>query len=189
MPARHSHHLTSALEELPSWLRHVYEAMFIFDSNRFGRDPGGVSGAIATLVQKFGGEMLASRLWEERRLAYPINGQRKGTYWLTYFRFDSRSLADFNREMRAERVDPAFAGAEGRSSASSTRWSATPSVAGTSRLPKPVEPAPVRRPVPASTCRPKQSSHRRLTSPSRIARDRPLARLQDSPWPASTKSS
>src|SRR5689334_1646164 len=72
--------------------------MFIFDSNRFARDPNGVSGAIATLVQKFGGEMLASRLWEERRLAYPINGQRKGTYWLTYFRLDSKGLVDFNRE-------------------------------------------------------------------------------------------
>jgi len=78
--------------------KQVYEAMFIFDSNRFARDPNGISGAIATMVQKFGGEILASRLWEERRLAYPINGQRKGTYWLTYFRLDSRELTNFNRE-------------------------------------------------------------------------------------------
>jgi len=74
--------------------------MFIFDSNRFGRDPGGVSGQIAALVQKLGGEVLAGRMWEERRLAYPINGQRKGTYWLTYFRMETRSLTEFNRECR-----------------------------------------------------------------------------------------
>jgi len=80
--------------------KNVYEAMFIFDSNRFSRDTGGVSGAIATLVQKLGGEMLATRMWEERRLAYPINGQRKGTYWLSYFRLDSRSLVEFNHECR-----------------------------------------------------------------------------------------
>jgi small subunit ribosomal protein S6 len=79
--------------------KHVYEAMFIFDSNRFGRDPGGVSGAIATMAQKFGGEILASRLWEERRLAYPINGQRKGTYWLTYLRLESKELVNLNREI------------------------------------------------------------------------------------------
>ncbi|MGC3968691.1 MAG: 30S ribosomal protein S6 [Pirellulales bacterium] len=79
--------------------KHVYEAMFIFDSNRFGRDPGGVSGAIATIAQKFGGEILASRLWEERRLAYPINGQRKGTYWLTYLRLESKELVNLNREI------------------------------------------------------------------------------------------
>jgi small subunit ribosomal protein S6 len=78
----------------------VYEAMFIFDSNRFARDPGGVSGVVTALVQKLGGEILAARLWEERRLAYPINGQRKGTYWLSYFRLDSRSLSDLTRECR-----------------------------------------------------------------------------------------
>jgi small subunit ribosomal protein S6 len=72
--------------------------MFIFDSNRFSRDPGGVAGQVNALIQKFGGEILAGRLWEERRLAYPINGQRKGTYWLTYFRLESRQLAEFNRE-------------------------------------------------------------------------------------------
>ncbi len=80
--------------------KNVYEAMFIFDSNRFGRDPAGVSGAVNSLIQKFGGEILAGRLWEERRLAYPIDGQRKGTYWLTYFRLESRQLADLNRELR-----------------------------------------------------------------------------------------
>jgi small subunit ribosomal protein S6 len=74
--------------------------MFIFDSNRFARDPGGVSGVVASLVQKLGGEVLAARLWEERRLAYPINGQRKGTYWLSYFRLESRQLSEFNRECR-----------------------------------------------------------------------------------------
>ena len=42
--------------------------------------------------------MLVSRLWEERRLAYPIKGHRKGTYWLTYFRVDSSRLTELNRE-------------------------------------------------------------------------------------------
>jgi small subunit ribosomal protein S6 len=76
----------------------VYEGLFIFDSNRYGRDQVGVSGQIAELVTKLGGEVLVSRLWEERRLAYPINGQRKGTYWLTYFKLDGRQLTAFERE-------------------------------------------------------------------------------------------
>ena len=42
--------------------------------------------------------MLASRLWEERRLAYPIDGHRKGTYWLTYFKLDSNQLVALNRQ-------------------------------------------------------------------------------------------
>ncbi|HWA98308.1 MAG TPA: 30S ribosomal protein S6 [Pirellulales bacterium] len=76
----------------------AYEGMFIIDSNRYGRDPGGLANQISDLITKRGGTILVSRLWEERRLAYPINGQRKGTYWLTYFRMDSKELATLNRE-------------------------------------------------------------------------------------------
>ena len=72
--------------------------MFILDSNRYGRDPETVSGQIPAMIEKLGGEMLVSRLWEERRLAYPIKGQRKGTYWLTYFRLDSSRLGDLRRQ-------------------------------------------------------------------------------------------
>jgi small subunit ribosomal protein S6 len=42
--------------------------------------------------------MLVSRLWEERRLAYPIGSHRKGTYWLTYFKLDPSKLTTLNRE-------------------------------------------------------------------------------------------
>lgn len=78
----------------------VYECMFILDSNRYARDPAGVSGQIPQMIEKCGGEVLASRLWNEQRLAYPINGHRKGAYWLTYFRMESEQVATFNRECR-----------------------------------------------------------------------------------------
>ncbi len=76
----------------------VYEGLFIFDPNRYGQDPEGVSGQIPALIEKLGGEILVSRLWEERRLAYPIKGQRKGTYWLIYFRLHSGKLAEVKRQ-------------------------------------------------------------------------------------------
>ncbi len=76
----------------------VYEGMFILDSNRYSRDAAGVSGQIPDMIQKLGGQMLASRLWEERRLAYPIDGHRKGTYWLTYFKLDSSQVTALTRQ-------------------------------------------------------------------------------------------
>ena len=81
-------------------MSNVYEGLFIFDSNRYGRDPAGVSGQVAEVVGKAGGEMLVSRVWEERRLAYPVNGQRKGTYWLTYFRVDGKQITGIEREFQ-----------------------------------------------------------------------------------------
>jgi small subunit ribosomal protein S6 len=50
------------------------------------------------MIEKLGGEMLVSRLWEERRLAYTIKGQRKGAYWLTYFRLEGDRLAELRRQ-------------------------------------------------------------------------------------------
>jgi small subunit ribosomal protein S6 len=77
--------------------QNVYECMIIFDSNRYARDPGGVSGQLNEMVNKCGGEVLASRLWNEQKLAYPIKGHKKGTYWLSYFRMETPKLVEFNR--------------------------------------------------------------------------------------------
>jgi small subunit ribosomal protein S6 len=76
----------------------VYEGLFIFDSSRYSSDPHGLSGQLGAMVEKHGGQMLASRLWEDRRLAYPIQGKRTGTYWLTYFKLDSQKLTLIERE-------------------------------------------------------------------------------------------
>ena len=78
----------------------VYEGMFILDSNRYSRDPEKVSGQIPKIIQEAGGEMLVTRLWEERRLAYPIKGHRKGTYWLTYFRLPGDRLSEVRQKFR-----------------------------------------------------------------------------------------
>jgi small subunit ribosomal protein S6 len=71
--------------------------MYILDSARFQRDPDGVQTQLEDMIRKPGGEILVSRLWEERRLAYPIKGHRKGTYWLIYFRLDSEQVNPIKR--------------------------------------------------------------------------------------------
>src|SRR5262245_13630592 len=74
--------------------------MFILDSNRYARDAAGTVADLPAAVEQVGGKMLASRLWEERRLAYPIKGHRKGTYWLTYFRLDPSQLTTISRQFQ-----------------------------------------------------------------------------------------
>ena len=97
---------------------YIYEGLFILNSNRYGRDPEGVAGSVQALIEKQEGTVLVSRLWEERRLAYSINGQRKGTYWLTYFRMDGEKITDLNQQAHREddllrhlviRIDPRIA--------------------------------------------------------------------------------
>ncbi|HMO84557.1 MAG TPA: 30S ribosomal protein S6 [Lacipirellulaceae bacterium] len=76
----------------------VYEGLFILDANRFARDRDGVARDVESLVEAAGGELLVSRLWEERRLAYPIKGQRKGAYWLMYFRLPTAQVTGLTRQ-------------------------------------------------------------------------------------------
>ena len=78
----------------------VYECLVIFDSNKYAQDPAKVGNQISALVTKLEGEVLVSRLWNDQKLAYPIDGHRKGTYWLTYFRLDGSKITEMNREMR-----------------------------------------------------------------------------------------
>jgi len=75
----------------------VYECMFIFNANTYAKNPAGVAKTVEDLFKTVEGEVLASRLWNEQKLAYPINGHRKGAYWLTYARLESTSISKFNR--------------------------------------------------------------------------------------------
>ena len=75
----------------------AYECLFILDSNHYARDAQGLGQQISNLIEGAGGEVLVSRLWTEQKLAYPIDGHKKGTYWLTYFHLESTKLGQFKR--------------------------------------------------------------------------------------------
>lgn len=78
----------------------VYECMHILDSNRYARDPSGVQESIDSTVTKFDGEILVSRLWNEQKLAYLVDGHRKGTYWLSYIRIEGSRLVELERALQ-----------------------------------------------------------------------------------------
>lgn len=78
-------------------LENVYECMFLLDANAYARNSAGAADGIQKMVDQFGGKMLASRLWNEQKLAYPIRGRHKGAYWLSYFRMNTEKLVEFNR--------------------------------------------------------------------------------------------
>jgi small subunit ribosomal protein S6 len=78
----------------------VYEGLFIFDSDLYAKGADEVSSQVASIVEQLGGEVLLSRLWDERKLAYPIKGHRRGTYWLTYFRIEPSAVSDLSRQFK-----------------------------------------------------------------------------------------
>ncbi|MDR2440525.1 MAG: 30S ribosomal protein S6 [Planctomycetaceae bacterium] len=80
--------------------QNVYEGLFIFDSDLYAKEPDNVSGQVTRIIEQFGGEVLLSRLWDERKLAYPIKGHRRGTYWLAYLRIDPLKVKELTRQFQ-----------------------------------------------------------------------------------------
>jgi small subunit ribosomal protein S6 len=72
--------------------------MFLLDPNKVAGDVLGAAKQLHTLLERHHAEVLASRPWDERRLAYPIKGHKKGLYYLTYFRTEGKNLADLERD-------------------------------------------------------------------------------------------
>ena len=71
----------------------VYECMFLLDTGKVSGDVPTAAKQLHALLERNHAEILASRPWDERRLAYPVKGFKKGLYYLTYFRSEGKNLA------------------------------------------------------------------------------------------------
>ena len=68
--------------------------MFLLDSAKAASAWDETVKHVHEILTKHDSEIVASRQWDERRLAYPIRGHKKGTYLLTYFRADGSKLKE-----------------------------------------------------------------------------------------------
>ena len=81
----------------PPAAENLYEGMFLVESTRFANDPEKVTNAILEVIQKCGGTVVTHRPWQDGKLAYPINGRRKGLHYLTYFKMPPTAMPDLDR--------------------------------------------------------------------------------------------
>lgn len=76
---------------------YMYEGMFLLDSNHFSSDPEGTQRSVLNMLERCGAKVVASRPWQEGKLCYPINGHRKGLYYLTCFVMEGKHVHELNR--------------------------------------------------------------------------------------------
>jgi small subunit ribosomal protein S6 len=76
----------------------LYEAMFLIDSSLAARDWESVNKTITNILKRAKAEIISIRKWDERRLAYDINGQNRGTYLLCYFKVDGQKITAIERD-------------------------------------------------------------------------------------------
>ena len=81
-----------------------YECLFLLDPTKTGTDLEAVRTQLHHTLEKYGVEVLASRKWDDRKLAYPIRGHKKGLYYLTYFKADAKKIAEMDHDFRLSEV-------------------------------------------------------------------------------------
>lgn len=76
-----------------------YEAMFLFDNNAAHEWPA-VEAEVQRLCGRIGAELQVCLKFDERKLAYEIDGRKRGTYVLTYFNAPPERITDLERDAR-----------------------------------------------------------------------------------------
>jgi small subunit ribosomal protein S6 len=79
---------------------HTYECLFLLDSTKTSGNIDTAKGLLHANLEKYGAEVLASRPWDDRRLAYPIKGHKKGQYYLIFFKCDSLKMTEMEHDFR-----------------------------------------------------------------------------------------
>jgi len=81
-----------------------YEIMFLLDSGKYATDPDGVTAEVNSILEKIDAEVVAARPWMDGKLAYEIDGHRKGLHYLCYVKADSLKVQQLQRICRLSSV-------------------------------------------------------------------------------------
>lgn len=82
----------------------AYEVMFLI-SQAQATDFAGVIEHIDTLFGRAGAEVISMQKWDERRLAYEIDKQKRGVYILAYVNAPAEKMQSFERDCNiSERI-------------------------------------------------------------------------------------
>ena len=75
----------------------IYEGLFLFPQS-VSSDMQSAVDHINSFMERAGAEVLAFAKWDERRLAYDIRSNKRGVYFIVYFRTDRDKLTGLERD-------------------------------------------------------------------------------------------
>jgi small subunit ribosomal protein S6 len=82
----------------------LYECMFLLDSGKYAVEPTATLGEVETILERCGAEIKAQAPWRDDKLAYAIDGHRKGLHYLAYFAMDGSKVPELERLCKLSEV-------------------------------------------------------------------------------------
>jgi small subunit ribosomal protein S6 len=77
----------------------LYESMFLLDNQAVRAGWKQAKASVTDVLSKHGARVATARRFDERKLAYPIRGRRRGTYLLAYYEIDPNQIDGLRREL------------------------------------------------------------------------------------------
>jgi small subunit ribosomal protein S6 len=76
--------------------KNCYEGMFLLDAGQPNLETA--LEPVRTVLARSEAEILSLKPWDERRLAYEIQGRKRGLYVLSYFKLDSDKVVELEHD-------------------------------------------------------------------------------------------
>ena len=76
----------------------TYEGLFLLNSVEAKRDWDATSGQVRAILEKHGAEISTNYLWDDRKLAYEIDRNKRATYYLVYFKAKPGAIVPIRRD-------------------------------------------------------------------------------------------
>ena len=77
---------------------HQYEAMFLFGQSA-AADLEHATQTVRQMIERHSGQVLVLKKWDERKLAYEIKGNKRGTYIISYFKAPGDAVTQIERDV------------------------------------------------------------------------------------------
>ena len=77
-----------------------YEAMFLLPPGAAMDQDGTGLRLCRSMIERHAGEVILIKRWDERKLAYEVNGQKRGTYVIAYFRAPGAIVSALERDVK-----------------------------------------------------------------------------------------
>src|SRR3954468_11960678 len=76
-----------------------YEAMFLIGASATA-DLDGAINLCRGMIERHQGKVMLIKRWDERKLAYEVNGQKRGTYIIAYFTASGEAVGPIERDVK-----------------------------------------------------------------------------------------
>ena len=78
----------------------MYEGLFLIDNAHANMEWDNVVKHIHDILQKNGAEVLKTEKWGEKKLAYKVNGHKRGTYLVIHFNAKNTAIVTTKRDFQ-----------------------------------------------------------------------------------------